>query len=212
MEKWKQPATLWLLAGATLSLCVLILVAWGTHSSPAVLVNDAKVLEAAEQMLECARAGDFQALEDRMQGTPDLGAGPGEADSAQSLLWQAYLSSITYTLPERCHAQNGSIVAEISVSCLDLSAVTTAMETLAPELLAQAVREADSEETIYDGENGYREEFLAGVLREAATQALARERQRVEYTLSLSFAREGGRWQVVPTEELLQFLSGFVSE
>lgn len=211
MEKRKQPANLWLLAGAVISLCVLILVAWGTHSSPAVLVNDAKVLEAAEQMLECARSGDFKALEDLMQGAPDLGTGPGEEDTAQNLLWRAYLNSITYTLPERCHAQDGGIGVEISVSCLDLSAVTTAMETLAPELLAQAVREADNEETIYDGENGYREEFLAHVLREAANQALSREAQQVEYTLNLSFAREKGCWQVVPTEELLEFLSGFVS-
>lgn len=210
MNMMKQPGSRWLMAGAAMGLCVLLLVILGTHWGPGMLVDNEAVLTAVAQTLECARTGDLEALEDLLYGTANLGAGPGDGETAQETLWRTYLSSIQFSLPERCHAQDGRVAVTVQVQALDLSQITSSMAALAPELLEQKLRESE-EADVYTADNGYREEFLAQVLLESAQQVLAQETPAIQRELTLTLLKEEGRWQVVPTEELLEFLSGFVS-
>lgn len=211
MEKMKRSVVLWLAAGVMVSLCTLAAVAYGVNSSPTVLVDSTEVLETAEQMLECVRSGDYDTLGQLLYGAPNLGTCPEESENAESLIWYAFLDSIQYQLPAECYALDSAVALDVRVSCLDISAVTDSLQTIAPELLAQKAQEMDSEQDIYDEEHNYREDFLSEVLRSATAQILAEQPQTMEREITLRLARSNDRWQVVPTEELLQFLSGFVS-
>lgn len=211
MKKTKRSVILWLIAGAVVCLCTLGAVVYGVNSTPAVLVDPAAVTEAAEQVLACARSGDYDALGQMLYGAPDLGTRPEQSGDAESLIWSAYLDSIQYQLSDECSASGSGVALNVRITCLDISAVTDSLQTIAPELLAQKAEEMDTEEEIYDEEHNYREAFISEVLRSATAQVLAEQPRTMEREITLRLLRSNGHWQVVPTEELLQFLSGFVS-
>lgn len=212
MEKTKRSVILWGIAGVLLSLCTLAAAIYGMHSSPAVLMDSTVVIEAAEQTLECARSGDYDMLGQLLYGAPNLGSCPEKTEDAQSLIWYAFLDSIQYQLGEACYATDSGVALDVHIRCLDISAVTASLQTIAPDLMTQIAEGKDSEAEIYDEENNYREAFIAEVLRSATDQVLAGQPQMMERELTLEFIRWNGCWQVVPTDGLLQFLSGYVSE
>lgn len=209
MEKTKRSVILWSIAGAILSLCTLAAVIYGINSTPKVLVDSEALAASAEQVLECARSGDYDALSQLLYGTPDLGACPEKAENAESMIWYAFLDSIDYQVSQECYASGSGVALDIRIRCLDISAVTASLQAIAPELLLQT---AQQEEDIYDEQNNYRESFISEVLCAATAQVLAEEPQLLDRELTLTFTRSDGRWQVVPTESLLQLLSGYVSE
>lgn len=209
MEKTKRSVILWSIAGAILSLCTLAAVIYGINSTPKVLVDSEALAASAEEVLECARSGDYDALSQLLYGTPDLGACPEKAENAESMIWYAFLDSIDYQVSQECYASGSGVALDIRIRCLDISAVTASLQAIAPELLLQT---AQQEEDIYDEQNNYRESFISEVLCAATAQVLAEEPQLLDRELTLTFTQSDGRWQVVPTESLLQLLSGYVSE
>jgi hypothetical protein len=94
---------------------------------------------------------------------------------------------------------------------MDISAVTTSLQAIAPDRMAQLAKEK-TEEEIYDAERNYLPEFVDEVLRSATAEVLAQEIPTMVRTMTLQLVRANGSWQVVPTEELMHFLSGYVAE
>lgn len=210
MEKRKRNTMLWAIAAAALALSTLLTVVFAMGGSPAVLVSGDTVKTAAEEMLDCARTGDFETLSGLLYGTPNLGKTPEKDGSAESMILQAYLESIQCEMSGDCYGQDGGVAVDARVTCLDITAVTDALEAAAPALMAQKASEMEREE-IYDEENNYREAFVADVLREATAQVLAENPAAMSRELTFQFRRQDGRWLVVPTEEVQQLLSGFIA-
>ena len=160
--------------------------------------------------MACAAAGDYGALEALLYGAPHLGEAPQKDDSAQGLIWKAYLDSIEYSFGS-CYAVDSNMALDVCVTCLDISSVTDSIQEIAPGLMAKKAAQITDENKVYDEAHNYREDFLAEVMAESAAQALGNQAQTMEQTFTLLLVRSNGTWQVVPTEEFLRFLSGFVS-
>lgn len=212
MKTRKKGTIGWSSAGAVLSLCVLIAVIYGLNSTPRLLADPSKVTSAAEKVLDCARTGDLESLEKMLFGEPSLGDVPSRDSSPQSMIWYEYLDSIQYSLPDALEVTDEGISINVTVTCLDISAVTDALNNTAPDLMERKAAAAGSEEEIYDTDHNYRESFVSEVLREAVSQILRMHPQTMERKITLQLVRSDGLWQVVPNEDLLQLLSGFVSD
>ena len=206
----KRATACWAIAGLLVSLCTLFVLRYGTTHGPAVLVDAQSVAEAADQVMACAAAGDYGALEALLYGAPHLGEAPQKDDSAQGLIWKAYLDSIEYSFGS-CYAVDSNMALDVCVTCLDISSVTDSIQEIAPGLMAKKAAQITDENKVYDEAHNYREDFLAEVMAESAAQALGNQAQTMEQTFTLLLVRSNGTWQVVPTEEFLRFLSGFVS-
>ena len=206
----KRATACWAIAGLLVSLCTLFVLRYGTTHGPAVLVDSQSVAEAADQVMACAAAGDYGALEALLYGAPHLGEAPQKDDSAQGLIWKAYLDSIEYSFGS-CYAVDSNMALDVCVTCLDISSVTDSIQEIAPGLMAKKAAQITDENKVYDEAHNYREDFLAEVMAESAAQALGNQAQTMEQTFTLLLVRSNGTWQVVPTEEFLRFLSGFVS-
>lgn len=212
MRKEKKRIIFWAISGMVLSLCVLITVICGLNNPPKFLANPANVIKAAEEVLDCAHSGDLDALEQMLYGTPSLGDAPTMDDSAQSVIWYAYKESIQYSLSDTPEATDTGVSLDAKITCLDISAVMDALKTVAPALMAEKANQTDNEDEIYDESHNYRESFVSGILQEATTLILQNQPQTMEQEMTLQFVRQDGKWQIVPTEELVQLLTGFVSE
>ena len=212
MKKKTLSVILWAAAGLILAAATIGTAIYGTCSTPSIRMDQSVVLDATEQVMTCARSGDYAALSGMLYGNPDLGQGIEKEDEAKSMIWYAYLDSIQWTLAEACTPTDTGVALEVTVQCMDISAVTTALQTIAPERMNQLAKEKTKEEEIYDKDKNYLPEFVAEVLRSATQEALAQSPQMLERTMTLELTRAAGSWQVVPTEELMHFLSGFVAE
>ncbi len=212
MKKTTLSVFLWAAAGLILAAVTIGTAVYGIYSTPSIRMDQAVVLDAAEQTLSCARSGDYAALSQLLYGAPDLGEAPEKTDEAQSMIWHAYLDSISWELADTCTPTDTGLAVDVTVRCMDISAVTTALQTVAPERMTQLAKEKTKEEEIYDKDKNYLPEFVAEVLRSATADVLAQPVQTMERTMTLQLVRAGSGWQVLPTEALMHFLSGFVAE
>lgn len=207
----KRATACWAIAGLLVSLCTLFVLRYGITHGPAVLIDSGSVAETADQVMACAASGDYGALENLLYGSPHLGEAPQQDNSAQGLIWKAYLDSIEYSFPGSCYAVGSNLALDVCVTCLDIAAITDSLQEIAPGLMAKKAAQITDENAVYDADRNYREDFLAEVMAESAVQALGDTTQTMERTFTLQLVRSDGTWQVLPTQELLQFLSGFVS-
>lgn len=211
MKKKTLSVLLWAAAAVILTVATISTAIYGTRSTPAIRMDQSVILDVAEEAMIYARSGDYAALSQLLYGNPDLGQAPEKTDEAQSMIWHAYLDSIQWTLAESCVPTDTGVTLEVNLQCLDISSVTTALQTLAPARMEYLAKQTTEESDIYDADRNYLPEFVAEVLRSATEEALAQELQTLERTLTLELTRVDGSWQIVPTEELMHFLSGFVA-
>ena len=212
MKNTKQPTVLWGIAGIVLSLVTLIAVICGMNSTPALLMDHQVAIDAAAKTLECARTGDYKALGQMLYGSPNLGDLPPKSEDAESLILYAYLDSIQYEPASECSISGDQLALDVTVSCLDIAAVSASLQEIVPDLMNQIAAEKENESEIYDAEHNYQPDFIAEVLRTATMQVLAQQPQTTDREITLNLARGDDGWQIVPTQPLLQLLSGFVSE
>lgn len=212
MKKTKQPAVLWGIGGILLSLLTLMVTICGVNSTPVLLLDDRVVIEAAAEALECARTGDYEALGQMLYGSPDLGKFSEDTENAESLILHAYLDSIRYEFAPECYPSGDQLALDAAINCLDIPALSDSLQAIVPDLMNEIADRKESEAEIYDAEHNYLPEFIAEVLFAATEQVLAEQPHTTQREITLNLARGDGRWQVVPTQPLLQLLSGFVSE
>ena len=212
MKRNTLSVILWAAAGLILAAATIGTAIYGTRSTPGIRMDQSVVQEAAEQVMTCARSGDYAALSQLLYGNPGLGQGMEKEDEAKSMIWHAYLNSIQWTLAENCAPTATGVTLDVTVQCMDISAVTTALQAIAPERMNQLAKEKTIEEEISDKDKNSLQEFVAEVLGSATAEALAQPSQLMERTMTLELTRANGIWQVVPTQELMHFLSGFVAE
>jgi hypothetical protein len=212
MNKSKYPAYLWTIAGIILSLLTLTVTVCGINSTPVIAMDASVAVEAAEQTLDCARTGDYDALGQMLYGAPKLGDSPMDEDDLESTILLAFLDSIQYQVSSECRTSDSGISVDVKLTCLDLAAVSESLQAIVPGLMNRIANEKGDESLVYDAGRNYREDFITEVLTTATQQVLEQAPQTVDREITLELVQSGGRWQVVPTEAFIQLLSGYVSE
>lgn len=212
MSKKTLSVILWAAAGLILAMATLGVAIYGTRTAPSIRMDQSIVLDAAEEALTCARSGDYAALSQLLYGNPDLGEPLPETDDAKSMIWQAYLDSIRWNLATECRPVDSGVAVDVAIRCMDISAVTEALQTVAPERMVQLAKEKTKDEEIYDADRNYLPAFVEEVLRSATAEVLSGTIPTEVRYLTLQLVRSDNSWKIVPTEELMHFLSGYVAE
>lgn len=212
MKKIKRPAKLWILAGIILSLLTLMVTAYGTNSTPAIAMNSGVVAEAVAQTMDCVRSGDYDTLGSMLYSAPDLGEAPTATDDLESMILLTYLDSIQYQIISDVRASDSGVSVDVRINCMDISALSDAMQEIVPDLMNKIANEKGDEKLVYNEDKSYREDFIDQVLRTATEIVLADAPRTMDRDLTLDLVLSKGRWQVVPTDAFVQLLSGYVSE
>ncbi|MBQ2927496.1 MAG: hypothetical protein IJD98_02875 [Oscillospiraceae bacterium] len=190
MTETKNRTRLWIAAGAVLSLLV-ILVTLGGLSGQVWVTDPGGIPEAADRVMTCICSNDWRTLESLAAGTPALEPMTGEENTAENRIWNAYRESLRWTCEEGFSLRGANVTQPITVTCLDISALTG--------MVAEILRESGVV-------NAGPEELSA-----AAEQALEQEMPVLQREITLHFCREGGEWKVIPNEALLALMSGFTN-
>lgn len=201
----------WMVMGIVLSLCVFAALKIGRTEPPKLLVDEEAIRETARDLMDHVCSGDYAEVRLLLSGSPDLGQ-PPQSDTPAGLLWQAYLNSIGYACADHCSCTDSQVTIDISLSVLDISAVTDTLQQTGQALLEERASQIHDESLVYDADHNYLESFLSQILMDATAQALDENSHTIERQLTLLFTRQDGVWKIVPTQELQQFLSGYVCQ
>ena len=193
MTRRKTNTILWTFSGLLLSLAVLLVVLSGLSGQ--ILVTDADgIPDAAESVMAAIHSGNWEDLEALVADANELAPETGDENSAHHLIWDAYRNSLRWSCEDGYGIGGSHVTQKVTVTCLDIPALTDAMARILPELSDNAI-------------NMTAEQALS-----AATEAVLRqELPLTEEKITLSFVRKNGQWLLIPDNTLLALLSGFTA-
>ena len=172
-----------------------------------VRVPEAAARQALE-MLDALCQGDYAGVSARLYGQPELGLDREPGDAVGKLFWDALESSRGYTVLRDCYATDDGIAMDVALESLDLNSITGSLRGRAQALLEQRVAQAEDTSEIYQEGGEYREDFVMGVLEDAARETLEQDGTAARWELTLHFIYEDGHWWIRPDEALLTAMSG----
>lgn len=181
-------------------------------NAPPIMIRQPKgAVDCAELLMHTICDGDFEKAGKLLYGSPSLGSAPEKGENPEGMIWDAFISTISYEFPGECYASGSGVTLDVQVRSLDISSVTDSLTVRAQTLLNERVAKAVDVKEIYDENNNYREDFVAAILRDATADALKEDAKLREKTITLHLVYENGQWWVVPTAALLDLISGSVS-
>ena len=169
---------------------------------------------AAEQvciLMDAVCSGDFEAAEKLLYGNPELGADRAPADAAGRMIWQAYVESLDYQLSGDVYATDTGVAQDVKIISMEISTVTAQLASRTGTLLNEKMEAAEDVSELYDENNEYRDDLVAGILEEAVRQALEEDVRYSYRIVPLQLVYAEDRWQVVADPEFLQAVSGGIA-
>lgn len=174
----------------------------GLHAPARILKTPDGAQARVEEMMSSICTGDFEGAAACIYGTPDLGAVPENADPAVSLLWDAYRSSFSGVSLSELRATDSGISVDVSVTCLDLSAVLAGLEDDIRAFVEGQNAARREDEAPYNVKRDLWQDLTEKILPDV----LENREHSVTVTIDLIYDR--GWWWVLPTDTLTDLLSG----
>ena len=197
---------------ALLALCAagggVYLALENMDAAPVLVRAPEEAGQQATGMLDALCRGDYDGVSARLYGQPELGLDRDAGDAVGQLFWHALEDSRSYSVIRDCYATGDGIAMDVVLECLDLGSVTGNLRNRAQTLLEQRVAQAADTSEIYREGGEYREDFVMGVLEDAAREALEQDAATARWELTLYFIYEEGQWWIRPDEALLTAMSG----
>ncbi len=206
----KALAAVFLLAGLALGVFAVKLSFDSQNSLPRLLIGSEDAQQAVTAVMDAACHGDFARAEALFYGDVDLGINREPETPVGQLLWQAHVQSLSYRLLGTCYTTATGLAQEVEITYFDRSSVTDTLGSRASSLLQQAIDAADTPQEIYDESGSYREDVVMALVYRAAQEALEAEGKTVTVRVTVNLIYEGGRWQVLAENSLMDALSGGV--
>lgn len=206
-KMWILPLLFGLLALAAAGAALYLTVS--SLDAPPVLVEVPP--EASRQvtaLMDAVCAGDFEEASAHLYGTPDLGLSGVPEDPVGKLVWSAFSDSLSWELSGDCFATDEGLAQKVVLRSLEIASVTENLGSRSGALLALRVEEATDTTGIYDENNEYREDFVMGVLCEAAEAAIREDARYQEQEITLNLTCRDGKWWVLPEQSLIGAISG----
>lgn len=207
MKNMKLLSGLFALLGTLLMAGTAVLCLTSLGAQPRLLEVPGAARERAAALMEAVSEGDYAAAGSCLQGQPDLGAAREPSDEVGTVIWDAFLGSLSYEFAGEPYAADSGLAWDVRIDALDISAVTDSMEGHFRTLLEQRVAEAENMSDIYDEAYNYREDLVTELLCQAAELAIE-DAETVSREVTLKLVCQDGQWWVSPEGALLQAISG----
>lgn len=195
---------------ALIAVAAIVISFASLSSTPVLLRASEEALDTVDVMMNAVCEGNYNEAGAMMYGMPDLGVHEA-ADEVGQLVWDSFVSSISYELVGGFHATDSGLAQNVRITSLDMKSIAKSLGNYAQTLLPQRVEEAEDISLVYDEENNYREEFVMSVLLEATAMALEKDAAYNEQEITLSLVYRYGQWWVVPEQPLLSAISGGIA-
>ena len=166
-----------------LFLAAALILSVAMRNAPTLALGTMEAAEAQTQtLMEAICSKDFSKAEQLLSGSNNLNSRESFHSPLTTTLWDAYYSSITYQFHGGCYTDDYGLYRDVTVTYLD---IPTLLEDLQSRTLA-----------------------LSDNLAEQAQSMAQSGTYTAKRTLTLQLISTGGRWSVLSSPELLDFISG----
>lgn len=208
MKIYKVLAAVFAVLALAAAAAGVILSLGNIDTEPVLAETPDELRQRAVALMDAVCAGDCEGIRAQFYGQPELGLDREPEDPVGKLFWQALMESRSYTILRDCYATDDGIAMDVVLVSLDMDSVTGNLRSRAQRLLEQRVQQATDTTEIYREGGEYREEFVMGVLEDAAREALEEDAANTQWYLTLRFVYDEGRWWIRPDGEVLAAISG----
>ena len=177
-------------------------------ADPVLLAPPEEAKHQVIAMMDAVCEGDFNKASTYMQGQPDLGVDREASDAVGALIWDAFCDSISYELIGDCYAAEEGLAQDITVTFMDITSVTAVLNERSQTLLKQRVEEAEDMDDVFDADLQYREDFVMGVLYDAAEAALQEDATTMTMDVTVKMNYQNDIWWIIADRTLLDAISG----
>ena len=189
------------------AMCIFLSVRF-LNADPVMLDQPEAAAQQVELLMDAVSHNDFTAASALIYGNPDFGADREPEEEVGALIWDAFLSSISYEVDGELYATESGVAQNIVISALDISSVTKNLKERSTALLEARVAEAEDPHEVYDENNEYKESFVMQVLYDAAVDALKEDAVTVDQRVTVNMICEDGLWMIIGDSQLLSAISG----
>ena len=178
------------------------------EAEPVLLAPPEEAKLQVQGLMDAVCAGDFKGASAYMQGQPDLGVDREATDPVGVLIWNAFCDSMSYELVGDCYGTEAGLAQDLTISCLDITSVTSVLKDRSQAMLEQRVEEAENLDDVYDEDLQYREDFVMDVLYDAAVEALEEDSVTMTTDLTVNMVYQNEQWWIIADRNLLDAISG----
>lgn len=196
------------LVGLCAAAAAVYLSAQFMDDKPILLTPPDEAKNRVVAMMDAVCEGDYAEASQSILGTPSLGVDRKAGSDVGIIIWEAFQESMSYELVGECYTTEQGLAQDVTVTCLDITSVTEQLRNRSQAMLEQRVEEAEEVTDVYDENNEYREDFVMGVLYDAAADALKEDAREMTVNVSINLRYQDGEWWIVADEALLDAISG----
>lgn len=200
------------LAGICVAISALWLSAYALDAEPAIVTAPESALEQVEHMMDSFCDGDYAAASGYLYGTPDLGADRDAADEIGVMIWEAFESSMEWELVGACYATDSGLAQNITVTTVDISAITDYIEANARSRIEEKAKATEDYDEVFDENDEYRDSFISGVLSEVTQAAIQAANAHITTDVTLHLVWSQEQWWVVSNDSLIRAVSGGIAK
>ena len=183
------------------------------HSAPPMIGTSTNAAEAvSEELIDSICNMDYTAAGEILYGKPALQWAAETASPLSTQLWTAYTNSMTCEFSGPCYATEAGIFRDVTVTALDISALSPKIQERFDLLLEPYLAESRRNTEIYDENGIMRQDFTAGVLYQAIDEILSEDNAHAVHTITLELVFEDGQWWVVPSQSLIDVVVGIMPQ
>jgi len=199
------------IAGIAVALVCVIAAIRNTNAPPKLFHTPQTATAHTDALMEYISHGSFDAAQQLLSGTPDLGLEQPPKDAVGLLLWNAWLNSISYEFLGDCYPTKTGLARDVQFTALDIAKITQQLGEPAQQLLQERIAQAEDASSIYDENQNYKQSFVDEILCQSAQQILADTPAVLTTTITLQLVFEQGQWRIVADPALLSILSGGIT-
>lgn len=204
----KLLSAIFVVVGIAAATAAIYLALNNRTADPVLLVPPEEAKHQVTGLMDAVCSGDYAAASTYLQGQPGLGVDRAATDEVGILIWEAFCDSMTYELVGECYATADGLAQNVTITCLDVTSVTAVLKERSQAMLQQRVDEAENLDEVYDEKLQYREDFVMGVLYDAACEALEEDATTITAELTLNLIYQDGQWWIIADKLLLDAISG----
>lgn len=185
---------------ALLTAAVLYFAISSASADPAVVKVPASAQEQTEALMSAFCEGRFDDVQPLLYGVSDLGIQPLPEGTPESLLWEAWVDSLSYEFTGDCYATPNGLARDVEVWGLDLQKTTQLIGAEAQLLARERIAALEGAELP--------ESFATQILYDSTARVLEQSREMGSWTVTIELEYKQGRWTIIPSAQLQALLSG----
>lgn len=199
---------LFLYAAFGLIMLALFLIMAKPGTTPTLLSPAQDAQDQVVQMMDALCQGDFSTVEHYILGNPSLGVDREPADAASALIWNAFVDSLSYELSGECYATDTGVAQDVTLTYLDIPAVTQELAQLSEKHLTKLQQEATHTSEIYDENGNYHSDLVLKVFNAAVAESLQENSSFISSTFTLQLVQRDNQWYIISNNDLISAISG----